>query len=61
MTKRSAIASVAITSPLLSLLAWLYHTGTIGLVAIAIILATGVAFVAVTHYFYKRLWLDDEG
>lgn len=60
MTKRSAIASVVLASLFLGFLALLYRTGTISLVAIAIILVTGIAFVAVSHYFYKQLWLDDD-
>ena len=52
--------SVVIMSIFLAFLAWLYRAGKIGALAMGIIVVSGFVLVVVTHYFYKRLWRDDE-
>lgn len=60
MNRRSVLASSTIIATFLGFLVWLYLAGIVGFAAIAVILVAGIVFIGVTHYFYTRLWLDDE-
>jgi O-antigen ligase len=61
MNTRSVIASLIFVCALAAFLVWQYRAGQIGGVAIGLIVIAGFAIVALTHFFYRRMWHDDEG
>jgi|WetSurMetagenome_2_1015567.scaffolds.fasta_scaffold2615590_1 hypothetical protein len=60
MNLRPVIVSVILVSAFAAILVWLYCAEQISIVAIGLIVITGLVFVALTHFLYKQMWQDDE-
>ena len=41
-------------------LLWLHSVGKITTLGICVIIVTGVFFVGLSHYFYRKFWSDQE-
>jgi O-antigen ligase len=60
MNTRSVIVSLTFVCVLAAFLVWQHLAGQMGSVAIGLIVIGGLIFVALTHFFYRRMWQDDE-
>jgi hypothetical protein len=60
MSRRSIVISVAAVGVLAVFLGLLLQAGQIDSLAIGLIAISGMAFIALTHVLYKRMWHDDE-
>lgn len=55
MNTRS-IVSIIVMLLVFSFFFWLYTIEKISIAGILVLIITGVAFVAITHFIYKKLW-----
>lgn len=59
MSARQVLSIAAMVMIFSAFLIWLYSIGRINFMGIVLIVSTGVVFVSLTTYLYKRMW-DDE-
>lgn len=60
MNIRSILASSVMLIIFGIFLYWLYSTGEISVTSIILIVLIGIIFIALTNYFYKRLWPSND-
>lgn len=60
MNRRPIVVSVAAVGVLAVLLGLLLQAGLIDGATIGLIAISGMAFIALAHALYKRMWHDDE-
>jgi hypothetical protein len=54
--KRQVISVASMLLLFFFFLGWLYLMGKISLVGIFVLVISGVAFVSLSHFLYKRFW-----
>lgn len=54
--KRQAISVASMLILFTFFLGWLYLMGKISLMGILVLVVSGVAFVSLSHFLYKRFW-----
>lgn len=58
MNTRSLIVSSVMLSIFVVFLFWLHSVGKISVLGICALIVSGILFVGLSHYFYKKFWSD---
>lgn len=60
MSRRGTIGAAVMAVLFLLFLFVLHRAGVIGVTGGVLLVATGIACVWASHYFYSRMWSDDD-